>query len=67
MAHEELQQYRPAPLGRAERKMLTCSEDAYDKLRKIANEMGAPMSKTIGALIYFYLDTEFEENNEKTD
>lgn len=58
MAHEELQIYTPDPKEPAQRKMLTCSKDTFDKIHVIADEMGAPMSKTIGALVDFYLDTE---------
>ena len=43
------------------RKMLTCSEADHEKLANIAHELGAPISKTIGALIAYYLEEDFEK------
>lgn len=53
----EAQQQKKAPVVR---KMITCDEKTHDKLAAIAAELGAPISKTVGVLVSYYLEEDVE-------
>jgi hypothetical protein len=53
--HAELKDFLPEKKPPQKRMMIAIDRTVYDKISEIAKEMESPRSKTIGALVDFYL------------
>jgi hypothetical protein len=57
----EIMQAQHPQKKRAVRKMISCPEEDYEKLVAIAKSLHAPITRTLSALISYYLEEDIKD------